>query len=107
VNDGSPAIALYIDAMTDRIVVLRITGLVQGVGFRAFVQREAERLVARGWVRNRRDGSVEALVAGAPDIVGEMIIACRRGPAGSLVEAVEVTASSETPPGSFRVLPTL
>jgi acylphosphatase len=94
--------------MEDRVLLLRITGLVQGVGFRAFVQAEAERLGARGWVRNRRDRSVEALVAGSPEVVGELVVACRRGPRGSQVEAVEAAeAGLETAPvGPFRVLPT-
>jgi acylphosphatase len=99
--------------MDERSVRLRITGLVQGIGFRAFVADEAARLGARGWVRNRRDRSVEALVAGAPDIVGEMIVACRRGPPGSQVDGVEVEAagagSAETaaPGPAFRILPTV
>ena len=76
-----------------RIVRLRITGLVQGVGYRAFVQDQALRLGLTGWVRNRRDGNVEALVAGPADRLGELIVACRRGPAGSAVEAVETAAA--------------
>jgi acylphosphatase len=97
----------------ERIVRLRITGLVQGVGFRAFVQAEAHRLGAPGWVRNRRDGSVEAVVAGSPEIVGEMIVACRRGPPGSSVEATEVEEATSAdlaesrPRGRFSVLPTV
>jgi acylphosphatase len=99
--------------MAPRILRLRITGLVQGVGFRAFVESEAARLDVRGWVRNRRDRSVEALIAGAPDIVGEMIIALRRGPPGAQVADVEVldadaAALGERRPGAdFCVLPTL
>ena len=96
----------------DRIARLRIDGLVQGVGFRAFVEDEAGRRGLRGWVRNRRDRSVEAVIAGPPDAIGEMILACRRGPPGSQVEAVEVleadeAALAERRQGAvFSVLPT-
>jgi acylphosphatase len=96
----------------EKIVRLRITGLVQGVGFRAFVENEARRLGVRGWVRNRRDRSVEAAIAGAPEQVGEMIVACRRGPSGAQVEAVEVEAADPAataqgrPGAAFSVLPT-
>ncbi len=105
--------------MTRRILRLRITGLVQGVGYRAFVDQEARRLGLEGWVRNRRDRSVEAVVAGPGDAVtgpgdaiGEMIIACRRGPPGSQVDDVAITeaaasALAEGRPGGFWVLPTL
>jgi acylphosphatase len=95
-----------------RIVRLRITGVVQGVGFRAFVEDAAIRLGVRGWVRNRRDRSVEAVAAGSPEVVGEMIVACRRGPPGSSVEALEVEEASaadlaEGRPRAFSVLPTV
>jgi acylphosphatase len=78
-----------------KIVRLRISGRVQGVGFRAFVADEAERRGLSGWVRNRRDGSVEALLAGEEAIVDEMIGTCRRGPAGSRVENLAIEAASE------------
>ena len=99
--------------MDARIVRLRITGAVQGVGFRAFVADAATRLGARGWVRNCSDRSVEAVVAGSPEVVGEMIIACRHGPPGSSVEAVETEAAeaadlADARPGAgFRVMPTV
>ena len=73
-----------------RIVRLTISGRVQGVGFRYFVEREAERRKLEGWVRNRRDGAVEALIAGAPEAVAAMAEACRRGPPGAAVDAVDV-----------------
>jgi acylphosphatase len=88
-------------------------GRVQGVGFRDFVERQAERLGVGGWVRNRRDGSVEAVFAGPPDQVETVIAACRRGPRSAAVESVDVTAASETelalgPAGAeFVTLPTL
>lgn len=71
-----------------RHVVVR--GRVQGVGYRYFVERQARELDLEGFVRNRRDGSVEAAFAGTEAAVGAAIEACRRGPRGALVEAVDV-----------------
>ncbi len=70
-----------------RHLVMR--GRVQGVGYRAFVEHEALRLGLEGWVRNRRDGTVEAVLSGADDVVAVMIDACRRGPPAARVEAVD------------------
>jgi acylphosphatase len=67
-----------------RHVIVR--GRVQGVGYRAFVADEAMRRGIAGWVRNRRDGTVEALFAGA---VEAMIEACRQGPWGARVNGIE------------------
>ena len=75
---------------TRRVVRLIVRGRVQGVGFRAFVEDEANLLALDGWVRNRRDGTVEALVAGPASDVEALIAAARRGPPASRVEAVEV-----------------
>ena len=66
-----------------------IRGRVQGVGYRAWVDHEAVTHGLEGWVRNRRDGSVEALFAGPADIVTAMIAACRRGPSVARVDAVQ------------------
>ena len=77
-----------------RHIVLR--GRVQGVGFRAFVEREALRHGLGGWVRNRRDGAVEALLAGDPAVVADMIEACRRGPRASRVDVLDQRDGSET-----------
>ena len=63
-----------------------VHGRVQGVGFRAFVEREALTRGVEGWVRNRRDGSVEALFAGDDDVVAGMIAACGQGPLGARVD---------------------
>ena len=60
-----------------RHVIFR--GRVQGVGFRAFVEDEAARIGVEGWVRNRRDGTVEAVFAGDPKVIDEMTAACRKG----------------------------
>lgn len=69
---------------------LSIRGRVQGVGYRWSMTREAERLGAAGWVRNRLDGSVEAVVAGHAEVVQALITWAQRGPAGAAVIAVEV-----------------
>lgn len=69
---------------------LRIHGLVQGVGFRWSLAREAQRLGVTGWVRNRRDGSVEALVCGGEPEVGRIVAWAHRGPAAARVVRVEV-----------------
>jgi len=70
-----------------RQVVIR--GAVQGVGYRAWVEHEATARKLEGWVRNRRDHSVEALFAGPAEIVADMIAQCRRGPSMARVEAIE------------------
>jgi acylphosphatase len=57
-----------------------IEGRVQGVGYRAWVEREAQRRGLKGWVRNRSDGTVEAVFSGTNAAVGEMIEACGQGP---------------------------
>lgn len=74
--------------MSDAIRHVRIRGRVQGVGYRAFVDHEARARDLEGWVRNRRDGCVEALFAGPVDAVEAMIAACRQGPTPAQVDAV-------------------
>ena len=76
---------------------LRITGRVQGVGFRDALCGEAEDRGITGWVRNRTDGSVEALVQGPPDRVAELIAWARRGPPASRVEDVQAEACDDEP----------
>src|SRR3984893_14670151 len=73
-----------------RFVRLTIHGRVQGVGFRAFVEHEAAQRGLEGWVRNRRDGSVETLIAGDELLLDEMIEICRRGPAGARVGRMDI-----------------
>ncbi len=75
--------------MSGAIRQVMIRGRVQGVGYRAWVMHQARLRRLDGWARNRRDGSVEALFAGPPDVVSEMVALCGRGPAFSRVEAVE------------------
>jgi acylphosphatase len=93
---------------TMRHVIVR--GRVQGVGYRAFVADEAQRRGLNGWVRNRRDGTVEAVFDGPADAVADMIETCRQGPFGARVddiqqrEATPQELASRT--GHFSVLPT-
>jgi acylphosphatase len=86
---------------------LRITGRVQGVGYRAWAIREAARLGLRGWVRNRTDGTVEALLIGAEDAVAVMIEACYEGPFAARVREVMVSAAEDDGSDGFRPLPTV
>lgn len=83
-----------------------ITGRVQGVGYRAWTADTARRHGLTGWVRNRRDGSVEALFQGEDEAIGAMLADCRNGPPSALVTDVEVTDSTEPASTTFSVLPT-
>jgi len=69
--------------------LLRIAGRVQGVGYREWLLREARRNGISGWVRNRGDGTVEALLAGEEDGLNAVLTACRRGPPLALVTSIE------------------
>ena len=84
---------------------LRISGQVQGVGFRMYMVRKARELGLAGWVRNRLDGSVEAEVQGPAAAVDALIAAAWRGPAGSVVSGVQVSDSSAEYQG-FETRPT-
>ena len=83
-----------------------IRGRVQGVGYRAWLAREAESRDLDGWVRNRRDGTVEAVLAGPGILVDEVLERARRGPSAARVEAVE-SAPAEDPGTGFDVKPTI
>jgi acylphosphatase len=85
-----------------RAARLNITGRVQGVGYRAWAFETAARLRVRGWVRNRRDGSVEALVIGAEEAVAAMIEACRNGPAAARVSEVLLSEAADDGSEGFR-----
>ena len=89
-----------------RTVRLRIAGRVQGVGYRHWAERTALAFGLSGWVRNRRDGTVEAVLSGANDAVGRMIERCGVGPPATHVASVEVQEEASTPPAGFTVLPT-
>jgi len=73
---------------------IRIEGDVQGVGFREFAMREANALKLKGWVRNRADGSVEALASGPTKIVEAFVSLCMKGPPGARVAAVDLLSAA-------------
>jgi acylphosphatase len=89
-------------------VQLRIEGTVQGVGYRYALQREAERLGVSGWVRNRRDGSVESVAQGASKALQALEAWARRGPPAARVTRVtsSVPAEADASYPSFEIRPT-
>ena len=97
---------------SDIICHVVVRGRVQGVGYRTFVEDEARRRGLRGWVRNRRDGSVEAVFSGLRNEVEAMIEACRRGPFSARVSELDQREGTDADlldgdeGGSFSVRPT-
>lgn len=91
--------------MATRTSHVLISGVVQGVGYRAWVEREAMARRLSGWVRNRRSGAVEAVFSGAATDVADMLAACSTGPRLARVSAVEAQDREEAETGPFRVLP--
>jgi acylphosphatase len=98
-------------AAQERSVIARrllIRGRVQGVGYRYSLVDAAETRGVRGWVRNRRDGSVEAFVQGAESDVEAIVAWCRRGPPAAQVSAVDVEpASPDAALADFTDRPTI
>lgn len=96
-----------------RVVRVRISGSVQRVGFRMWMEREALVRGLCGWVRNRSNGDLEALLAGEPDAVESLVQACSTGPARARVSRVEVTEGAATDLNlrgasmNFDILPTV
>jgi acylphosphatase len=87
---------------------IRVTGLVQGVGYRYALRDEARRLGVTGWVRNRADGSVEALVQGAPQALQALLAWARRGPPAARVDEVrDDPAPQERVYERFEIWPSL
>ncbi len=86
---------------------------VQGVGYRAWLEHQAMAAHLEGWVRNRRDGSVEAVFAGSPKVAAEMVALCRHGPPSAKVESVLNQPTNDDLLGmrhageAFSVLPTV
>jgi acylphosphatase len=99
--------------MSHAIQQVMIRGRVQGVGYRAWLEHQARVCKLEGWVRNRRDGSVEALFAGPPTVVAEMVALCRHGPPSAHVESVTRETAGEEQlklrlaGERFSVLPTI
>ena len=99
--------------MGNAILQVAIRGRVQGVGYRAWVEHQARTYGLEGWVRNRRDGSVEALFSGPSETVANMVALCRRGPFSARVETVMEEAAGvdalnlRRAGEGFSVLPTI
>jgi acylphosphatase len=90
----------------NRTVRIRLTGRVQGVAFRDWMQGEALSLGLTGWVRNRRDGSVEAAISGDPALVDDMLARCRQGPPAARVSDLAILAEESGTFPDFEVRPT-
>jgi acylphosphatase len=80
-------------AIARRVVV---EGYVQGVGYREFTRRAASKLNVSGWVRNRSDGAVEALLRGPPASIEALIAEMRKGPRSAAVDSVRVIEQDRT-----------
>jgi len=99
--------------MSAAIRQVTIKGRVQGVGYRAWLEHQAIARGLEGWVRNRRDGSVEALFAGPEDVVADMVASCRRGPVSARVDKLDDEKAEPDALGlryageDFSVLPTI
>ncbi len=99
--------------MGGAICRVTIRGRVQGVGYRAWVEHQARAHGIDGWVRNKADGSVEALFSGPEHVVADMVASCRRGPSSARVDAVMEEPASPDALGlrrageRFSVLPTI
>ncbi len=90
-----------------KCVRVRIEGKVQGVWFRAWMAEAAAARGLRGWVRNRRDGSVEAQFVGPAEKVDDMLAACRRGPPLARVDGIIAAPVEDDGAAGFRMLPTI
>lgn len=90
-----------------RTVHVLIEGRVQGVGFRAWVDLTARGLGLEGWVRNRRDGGVEAVFRGGSASVGDMLARCYSGPPAARVDRLHVLGDAADTYTGFEVLPTV
>lgn len=94
-------------AMAETALRITIAGRVQGVGFRAWACAEAGRLEIRGWVRNRRDGTVEALLIAPRETIEAMIAACRCGPALARVSYIAREEAPDDGTSGFHERPTV
>jgi len=89
------------------IVRLRIHGRVQGVWYRGWLVDAARACGVDGWVRNRADGTVEAVLAGDPTVVRSLIERCHEGPQQARVTSIEELPATDRPPPGFVQLPTV
>src|SRR5206468_9225854 len=106
-RSDTECVAMSAEQGERRTVRVVIQGRVQGVGYRDWAERVANELGLDGWVRNRRDGAVEALLSGPVGDVAEMLERCRDGPRAARVTAVKIVEEGGEPPDGFSVLPTV
>ncbi|WP_295791016.1 acylphosphatase [uncultured Microbacterium sp.] len=90
-----------------RTVTITVSGRVQGVGFRYALQHEATRRGIAGWVRNLRDGRVEARLAGDADAVEDVIAWAHEGPPAAAVDDVDVLDEAAGDATGFEIRPTV
>jgi len=89
-----------------KTVNVRVKGVVQGVFYRKWTADNAKELGLKGWVRNRRDGTVEAVFSGDPQVVDNMLERCKSGPPDAVVTGLESSPSQETVGEAFELKPT-
>lgn len=89
-----------------KAIQVSISGRVQGVGFRAWTKSQARKKSLNGWVRNRSDGTVEAVFSGKAEAVDDMLAACHDGPLASRVKDVSSQPYSGEIAEGFEHLPT-
>lgn len=87
--------------MENKTYHIQVSGKVQGVAFRHYTKMQADRIGINGWVRNRRDGSVEAVISGPEEKLEEMIIWLHSGPPSSVVTQVNVSEIEKAEPFDF------
>ena len=88
----------------ERTIKVRISGAVQGVGFRAWTEQRANVLGLSGWVRNSENGDVEAVFSGPAEAVSTMLAACREGPRHAKVHRVDLLGPAAPTVGPFRTV---
>jgi acylphosphatase len=86
---------------------ITVTGQVQGVGFRAFMRQRATALGLDGWVRNRRDGSVEIVAIGEPEVVDKLVNEATTGPTLAKIEEIAVRGAEDDGTTGFHARPTV
>ena len=90
--------------MTDQKAILAtVSGRVQGVGYRYWLRQQAESGGVNGWVRNQRNGAVEAYFAGDSGRVEDLLALCRRGPAGAQIDGIDVRETPDEDVSGFRI----
>ncbi|MFN0263889.1 acylphosphatase [Tepidamorphus sp. 3E244] len=87
----------------NRCLQLVVRGRVQGVYYRAWTKQQADEIGLDGWVRNRRDGSVEAVLDGTPEDVDEMLGRMKAGPPDASVDTIEIISEGGAAPKGFEV----